>query len=124
MWQMPPFLKSSARGDPRRCAASSPQIYRRLSHVLSRRERFKRLHRGLVRKAVRQQVRRLLRAYEWTGEDLVDLDIEPGQPFDDLLEPGGAGFGQRTPGVVGPFLTAFRGNRMANQIQVTRLHTR
>ena len=98
------------------------QFVHHLRRRVARGKRVERLHRSLVAETVRQERRRLLRAHEGARENFVDIDLEPREPFDDFPEPVDAGFGQRALGIVTPFLAAFRGYRVSNQIKVAGVH--
>src|SRR6185369_3856925 len=76
----------------------------------------------LVTETVCEQRRRLFRADQRAGEDLVDADVQPGKPFDRFLETIDPGFGERSLRIVRPFVAAFRSYRMAYEIQVAGLH--
>jgi hypothetical protein len=71
-------------------------------------------NRLVTSQAVREQRCRLLRTYQRTREDLVDLDVEPRQALNDFLEFVDALFRQGSLGIVGPLVAALRSNRVAN----------
>ena len=113
-------LVADERDAPALCRLA--QLAHHRARRVSGRKRLERLDRGLVGETLREQRRGLPGAHQRAGEDLVNLDVQPGQPFDGFLEPvmpvsvSGRLF-------VGPLLAALGGDRVANEIELAGFHS-
>src|SRR5678815_2835065 len=93
------------------------QLVHHLSRRVAWRERIECFDGCLVAQAMGKKCRRLFGANEWAGKDLVDVDVEPREPLDRFLETIDSCYGERALRVVRPLVAAFRGDRVANEIE-------